>query len=1730
MASERTNTDGKLAYLLLVTALLVLASPCLAGAPRIWLEAEEHTTCNFQHFERSSMGKPHLLSGGEWIMKGASSDEIKKIVPDEGVRLTYAFEAAQTADYTLWMRIGWFTARANLRWRLDGGAWHDVPRDFPTINLMELGFFCEVSWANLGQVSLAKGKHTLEILFPKDTGEKARMLMALDCFAFLDEPFTPEGPFKPGETYRGPKDTAAAGQVYALPEAGDVPRQSVELTGLWQVARYDDPDMERKKYDPVLRLPQPDQYRLRWMGIDVPKDSVWKVHPLVFGHRLIYRTKVRVPGSHAGRGFKLHFSGTNWIVSVFVNGKLAGTHKGVWVPWDLDVSRLVRPGAENEIAVAVKGTYYAMDTAGMGGGTLNKHRNRPYSRKKWTTWVAPIYPSTKGDGDGYEYGIVCPVTLESVGKAYTEDVFVKPSVQNKQLGVELTVRNTDDRARKLDLVCEAIYDPDGSFEKRWALDPVTVPAHGVKTVTADLAWEKPKLWWPEPNPHLYRLRTTAREPGGETLDVHEQLFGFREVTVQGTGVCINGVRRNVWNWVGVSIPRKRIESPEQWLEAFRAEGNRFTRFSMNRKISAVLPTREQRLEFFDRHGVAGRLCTMIDGMFITFRLGTTMRRADGTRLFKRNETLWQNLHEHMAQVAKAYRNHPSVIMYQAENEFVYITGMNRYGGHLDLVEQWMGEVIDSGRKFDNTRPYTVGGGGDLSGRLAINSPHYPHAAFDVYPENAYALEHYAQKIRRWPWDRKKPWIVGESCFANHLAFATVAIGDEAFRGRRYERQGKARFLRMLYGGYRYTGVAGFFPWDTLPEFADGQKTFAPLAAIPRKQTHRLYAGRANKLLFKVMNDTLRASPVTLSWSYVIDGKTVASDKKTFDIEPGHGREHEIVIRAPQTDRRLDGTLALKVTQDGAPDYTDERLVPVLPRAAGLSDLGSVYVLDRKGQVARWLKRANVDFEAIDDLKRLESKTGLLVMGNDALTAAEAQSTAPLGFAVRGGAVICLEQDYPLAGAALPAAVEATTRACGYAHPEALGTPLFRDLGRDDLIDWAGDHPTAKHLYRKPSSGARPLAGAGARLQFTPLVEVPCGKGMILLCQLRVGAKLGTDPAADVLLRNALLRYSDYQPATGTAALLLAGDKLTREKIVQTGVLYEDAASLAEALDPAKYKVAVIEATDDNLKALGKLAAKARAFQEAGGWVMLVGLRPEGIEAFNRLVDADHMIRPFRCERVTLADRSSKLAATLSHRDIAMFSPNRVQHTTYWISPHVFSYVIDRRNFAPFTLPPGAPDDPMKFTFPWNHDHPDHEPYNFVNGMLNADNWRYIRQIWINDGQDHKDLVFRLRRPDVLKTVQVWNNANYGTIEHLDVILDGDPNRRFRMTLPPDYALTTLDLPQAEKVQETITLRISSWRPDPQPREGGELVGIDNVAFLRPESAAGKGVFLDTAGGLVAFPRGKGGILLNQIKFMADEPKDENEEKKLKLLGTLLQNMGLGFRSAQVVAVPGLNVRFHPVSIQEQANAYLVDREGKEGWFGHRPNLPRGLAVLPRGEHKFADVTYATVNYTTAPIPDFILVCGPRTRTPRRLSAMPEKVAGIPVGRTADVLYFLHALHLTRPISDRERARMNARRRRFELPAVARYVLHYADGETAGIPVILEKHVDHWVQAEPRPLPEARVGWAKPLDGLDGHHAVLYSMQAKNPRPDVSIQSITVERAERRGAFAVLAITAGEVVR
>src|SRR5205814_8867622 len=67
----------------------------------------------------------------------------------------------------------------------------------------------------------------------------------------------------------------------------------------------------------------------------------------------------------------------------------------------------------------------------------------------------------------------------------------------------------------------------------------------------------------------------------------------------------------------------------------------------------------------------------------------------------------------------------------------------------------------------------------------------------------------------------------------------------------------------------------------------------------------------------------------------------------------------------------------------------------------------------------------------------------------------------------------------------------------------------------------------------------------------------------------------------------------------------------------------------------------------NLKLLASNLERLRQFTQGGGWVVFHGLTPAGLADYNQLVGHDHMIRPFRRERVTFPPVKSPLMSGLT---------------------------------------------------------------------------------------------------------------------------------------------------------------------------------------------------------------------------------------------------------------------------------------------------------------------------------------------------------------------------------------------------------------------------------------------------------------------------------------------------
>ncbi len=698
-------------------------------------------------------GPGSVLSDGRWLTINVEHGSVEREVPASGVALVYSAHVAAAGNYRVWMHLGFEAARAPFAWRFDREAWQKVGPDAPTVDVREIGARAPVAWLDLGAVTLSAGEHRLELRVGRPAKDKdgkfPALLFGCDAFCLSTEPFHPEGTIHPGDTsWQTPADKAAAAWVFAVPvspkEAG-LGQAAVPLAGTWEYAG-DDEAVVADRLEPDKALPDP--VTLRWHALAVPGDRNQQLPGETYIHRYYLRTRLDVPAALAGRSFVLHVPGMSVIASLFVNGRYCGGTKNCWAVWDCDVTKAVKPGAVNEVVVALKDAFYALAD--------DKHADRldyiPYSFWHYNTTrrlLLPILTSGKAYPTGFVLG---EPSLVVAGEAYTADVFAVPSVQHKTLGLEITLHNPTSRAMTVDLANEIIPAAGGAAEKTFATKQVQVPAGEDVAVKLSEGWANPRLWWTD-DPQQYNV-VTRLSAAGRVIDERTTRFGFREWSYDGPQFKLNGVP-----WYGFADAAHDVR-----IEAMKRRGMNMTR------IWWQDPETEAFQNECDAKGLVVRRTGIFDGQGV------------GGFFDLRREALWDNYREQMTAWIKGLRNHPSIFLWSIENEITFING--HVTGNDAVTTPQVRKSAELFKKIDPTRASMVDGGNALLDEsLEVYGGHYMEPPINTFPEGCYDKAGLAHR-QAWPITQAKPIIWGEAAWGGDEGPSQATVGGEqAFLGK-----------------------------------------------------------------------------------------------------------------------------------------------------------------------------------------------------------------------------------------------------------------------------------------------------------------------------------------------------------------------------------------------------------------------------------------------------------------------------------------------------------------------------------------------------------------------------------------------------------------------------------------------------------------------------------------------------------------------------------------------------------------------------------------------------------------------------------------------------------------------------------------------------------------------------------------------------------------------------------
>ena len=237
---------------------------------------------------------------------------------------------------------------------------------------------------------------------------------------------------------------------------------------------------------------------------------------------LWYKRKIELPKLADDQRIILHFEAVDWMCACFVNGKLAGTHTGGYLPFSFDITDLLglveaEGVAESaaEVATAAKsGTTAELvlcvwDPSDAGSQLRGKQR-----LSRGDIW----YTAQSGIWQSLWYEVVSAVHIESL--TLKGDMFgaleVRANVQVSGLyGVQTS-------ACELELALKDELGQDVLL--------ATLPVDEAGEIHAELHVDDPLLWSPE-SPHLYAVEITLQRDG-VVLDAAHSYCAFRTVEVK----------------------------------------------------------------------------------------------------------------------------------------------------------------------------------------------------------------------------------------------------------------------------------------------------------------------------------------------------------------------------------------------------------------------------------------------------------------------------------------------------------------------------------------------------------------------------------------------------------------------------------------------------------------------------------------------------------------------------------------------------------------------------------------------------------------------------------------------------------------------------------------------------------------------------------------------------------------------------------------------------------------------------------------------------------------------------------------------------------------------------------------------------------------------------------------------------------------------------------------------
>lgn len=437
-------------------------------------------------------------------------------------------------------------------------------------------------------------------------------------------------------------------------------RQLVCLDGIWNFALAVKQNIEDEKawikaISPRLQVPVPSSYNDIFVDASVRDHVGW----------VYYQRQVVVPRTWTGETYFLRFDSATHKARVYVNDDFVTEHSGGYIPFEADITKVVKPGEKFRLTVAVNNELtWETIPPGKIEVLANGQRKQTYHH------------------DFFNYaGLARSVWLCSCPPLSITDITAVTATQG-QLGlinyvIQLSQPLGDSRVRV------TLVDEDGL---------VVSQQTGTKS---QAVIESVKLWQPG-SAYLYRLVAEVLSAGelDAVVDSYELSVGVRTVEVRGNKFLING---KPFYFTGFgkhedAIIRGKGHDNAAMVHDF----NLIDWIGANSFRTAHYPYAEEVYEFADRHGIVVIDETPAVGINLGIIAGVFGLKAPPTFSPESANDKTQEAHLHsIRELIARDKNHPSVVMWCIANEIASAEPGAR---------EYMEPLVKLTRELDPTRP------------------------------------------------------------------------------------------------------------------------------------------------------------------------------------------------------------------------------------------------------------------------------------------------------------------------------------------------------------------------------------------------------------------------------------------------------------------------------------------------------------------------------------------------------------------------------------------------------------------------------------------------------------------------------------------------------------------------------------------------------------------------------------------------------------------------------------------------------------------------------------------------------------------------------------------------------------------------------------------------------------------------------------------------------------------